>query len=641
MVQRIILYLPELLTIRNIIVLLCLVTVGALFYLMASPNAIEMSVQSYMIVANGVSPEPVSVTVTSMLGIPLPGARVDFSADRGYMEKLSCTTNSAGGCTVNFIPEKSLGEQRATITASIGGLSDNVLITMAPDNANSIALESQQPFLLADGYSSTSVTALVTDNVGNAVPDGTRVSFTVIPPEMGTFSRGGLCNTNNGKCTISFTSSVNPGNATLTGASNGASGSVVLDMLTLLPEKMEVVLSSISVPADGQKTILVTVRASDELGNPVPGQEVTVDVALGTLDNEMCKTDDTGECSFTYLAGTETGTDDITANIEAHGLSASRPLLLLPVSNLDITMLAYENVGNPIIPAFVRSIEFHGHDMARIIITNEGNSLFEGTVSLEVPGWSEQGNEQVSVEPGEIEEIFMTLPLKQVAYDNLDAEPVHYLLSVRDNEGKEVFRNTYYTTLAPFNTMVWGGVWDYMIAAWDTPSAPAIHELVSEAADYTPWESIIGYQEMTGYTHAETTYFQLKALYDTLADRGMRYVNAPYALEGMQTVYTPVQSLEVNGANCIDGSMVFASALTSMGMNPLIVLTTNHAFVCVQDWPGSDSILCLETTMVGHSEFRDAVESGADQFEDVRREAGFRAINANSAIENGVKPLPS
>ncbi|HID72872.1 TPA: hypothetical protein EYP38_02925, partial [Candidatus Micrarchaeota archaeon] len=489
--------------------------------------------------------------------MPLAHTTVGFSADRGYMEDAACTTDSSGTCTADFIPVKSLSEQRAVVTASVGGLSDSVLVTMKADEAHSIDVESADPFLLADGYSSTAVTAIAYDNAGNEVPDGTRVSFTVQPPEMGGFSRGGTCNTINGRCTLTFTGSVNTGNATLLAASNGASGSTVIDMLALLPENLEVVLSSMSVPADGEKTVIVTVRATDELGSPVKGQEVSLEVSLGTLDKGSCTTDDSGECGFTYTVGEETGTDEITATMG--GLSASKQLLLLPVSNLDVTMLAYENVGNPIIPAFVRSVEFHGYDMARVIITNEGNSDFEGTVSLEVPGWSEAGYEAVHVEPGETEEVLMTLPLKPEAYTNLDAEPVHYLVSVTDGEGQEVFRNTYYTTLAPYNTMVWGGMWDYMIAAWDTPSAPEVHDLVNEAVDYTPWESITGYQEISGYTHEEVTFYHMKAVYDALSDRGMHYVNAPYALVGTQTVYTPTQSLEANGANCIDGSMVFAS----------------------------------------------------------------------------------
>jgi len=645
MVKRIVLKIPELLSAKNLIavVLLSMMVfiIGLLAFALFTPSSIELSATSDEVVANGVTPLSLSVSVKSLFGTNLPGAKVVLSSDKGYLSSTDCKTDSRGICSVNFIPVKSLSEQRAMVVASIGGVSDNLVLTMTADEAESITLESADPFLLADGYSSTTVTATLFDDAGNFVPDGSRVSFSVQPPEMGSFSRGGVCNTINGVCTLTFTSSVNPGNATLVAVSGDVSGSARISLLTLLPEAIEVQLSSISVPADGENTVIVTVRAKDELGMPVQGTDVTVDASLGTLDKEICTTDSSGECSFTYAVGEVTGTDEIAASIVGYELSASRSLILLPVSNLEVNMMAYENVGNPIIPAFVRSYEFHGQDMARIIITNEGNSEFEGVVSLVIPEWSEQGNMQITVAPDETAEIYMTLTLKKEAYENLNAEPVYYLLSVTDDEGEEVFRNNYYTTLAPYNTMVWGGIWNNMIAAWDTPNAPAIHELVTEAADNTPWSSMTGYQEIEGYSHEEITYHHMKAIYDTLDERGMVYVNAPYALAGMQTVYTPTQSLDVNGANCIDGTMVFASALTSMGMDPLVVLTENHAFICVRSWYNSDYIQCVETTMIGEADFEDAVDYAGEQFDEHSLDPGFYAINVNSAIENGVNPLPS
>ncbi len=640
MVKRIILYLPELLSLPVIALIVIGILFVSLLYMFITPEALELSSSSTQVTANGETPVAIEATVTNMLGFRLSHAKVTFSADAGHMAEAECRTDNGGTCSVDFIPEKSITGSRAVISAGSGDASDSTVVEMLGDEATGIKLELESAYLPSDGYSSTTVTASAYDDVGKPVPDGSRVSFSLEPAGLGSISPT-YCTTLRGRCLVTFTGSTNPGNGSIKAESGSARTSTEVALMRLFPKTLELELSDRGVPADGEKQVLLSMSVADELGNPVPGQRIMVAATLGWLQEDGCSTDDTGQCSLTFTVGEDPGTAEITAWLDIDNISATRSIILMPISDLEVNMMAYENVGNPIIPAFVRGVEFHGHDMARIIITNMGSDDFKGTVSIEIPGWSEQLSEPVTVPVGETYDTTMTPPLKPAAYENLDSEPVHYLIVIKDSDGTEVYRNTYYTTLAPYNTMVWGIIWDNMIAAWDTPSAPEIHELVSEAADHTPFGSITGYQEISGYSRMQITYYHLKAIYDVLDDRGMRYVNAPYALEGMQTVYTPAQSLGVNGANCIDGTMVFASALTSMGMNPLVVLTSDHAFVCVQEWYGSDRIQCVETTMIGEADFQEAYEYGGDQFEDVRDEPGFRTVNVNSALDNGVKPLPS
>jgi hypothetical protein len=641
MVRRIILYLPELLSIPVILGVLALVMLASLTYLFVTPHSVEMYPERTSVIANGVTPLDIPVVVKNKLGLPMPQTMVLFSSDNGYIEMPECQTNLKGICSVDFVPDKSLTEQSVEVVASAGAASDRLIITMKGDEAKTVFVELDSVTLPADGHSTTLVTAMAYDDVGNFVPDGSRVTFGIDPSGFGTFSQDSVCNIINGRCALTFTGSVNSGEGRITATSGAASASTRVVLVPLSPENIELRLSSEQVDADGEKTILVTVYVTDELDNPVSSLLVDIDAGLGTFDKYASTTDDSGACSFIYTAGETPGIDELTAVLRDFGLSSKRSVVLLPVSDLSVSMMAYENVGNPIIPAFARGVEFHGHDMARVQITNEGNSPFQGTLTLEVVDWSDQVAESLSIDVGETADITMSPPLKPEAYENLNSVPVSYLVVITDDEGEEVFRNTYSSTLAPYNTMVWGGMWDYMIAAWDTPNAPAIHDLVVEAAEYTPWDSITGYQEISGYTHKEITYFHMKAIYDVLKDRGMKYVNIPYSLEGTQTVYTPTQSLEVNGANCIDGSMVFASALTSIGMNPLIVLTNNHAFVCAQVWPDSDYIQCVETTMLATDSFADAAEYAGDQFDLYRNQPYFKTIDVNGAIEEGVKPLPA
>jgi hypothetical protein len=611
---------------------------AGVIYFMFSLSSIEIMDDNLQTVADGTSSLEINAYVRNSLGMPLKGVLVDFGASPGMVEPDSCYTGADGTCHVSFVPLKSLEEKTAVISVSASGLEETSTIVMIPDLAARLELEAASENLMADGKSSTRISARGINSVGNAVPDGTRIVFQVEPPSMGSLSKGGMCNTNNGACSVSFTSDTTEGNATIIATSSDVEESITISISPLDPKSMEMSLSSTSLPSDGKSTSVASVQLKDKLGNPVQGKTIIFSADEGTIDGE-CMSDSSGSCSVVYVAADEPGQDSITARVAS--LESSRTIMLLPVSDLTVGMMGYNNVGNPIIPAFVRSVDFHGHEMARIFIENTGNTAFKGSLSLEIPGWSDKLTNQIEVGAGKNADFQMTLPLNEKAYENRDSQQVSYVVTITDSEGEQVFANTYYTTLASANTMVFADPWTDLIAAWDTPNAPAIHALVSDAADYTPWDSMVGYQEVGNYTHREITYFHLKAMYDELDYRGMKYVNAPFSLEGTQTVHTPTESLSVNGGNCIDGSMVFASALTSMGMQPLLVLEDGHAFICARNWHDSEYIQCVETTMIGHADFEEAFEAAAERFEEIEGESYFRAVDLNLAIENGVSPLPS
>lgn len=52
-------------------------------------------------------------------------------------------------------------------------------------------------------------------------------------------------------------------------------------------------------------------------------------------------------------------------------------------------------------------------------------------------------------------------------------------------------------------------------------------------------------------------------------------------------------------ANCIDGSFVFASVAELLGMQPVLIYKTGHAFMGIRSAPESPVIWPIETTQVG------------------------------------------
>jgi hypothetical protein len=98
----------------------------------------------------------------------------------------------------------------------------------------------------------------------------------------------------------------------------------------------------------------------------------------------------------------------------------------------------------------------------------------------------------------------------------------------------------------------------------------------------------------------------------------MSYVNTPTAFgpDAVQKVKLPKETLETLSGNCIDGAVLFASAIEALGMHPYIVLLPNHAFVAWEVKPGSGIIDGLETTMVGSASFEDAWEYGNKELDE-------------------------
>ena len=72
----------------------------------------------------------------------------------------------------------------------------------------------------------------------------------------------------------------------------------------------------------------------------------------------------------------------------------------------------------------------------------------------------------------------------------------------------------------------------------------------------------------------------------------------------------PSESLRANGANCIDGALLFISALEAIGVPTDIVFMSGHAFMGVRRHTDPDgTIFPIETTMVRDSTFEEATET--------------------------------
>jgi hypothetical protein len=134
---------------------------------------------------------------------------------------------------------------------------------------------------------------------------------------------------------------------------------------------------------------------------------------------------------------------------------------------------------------------------------------------------------------------------------------------------------------------------------------------------------------------------QLGALFMALKNKGMVYTSVAAAFfDSAQNIKTPSESLQTGSQNCIDGTLVFASALESLGMESAIVKVPGHAFVAVKVDPSMNTWYPIETTMVSSSTVAAAMQEGLKKWNKYQAEGTMQLIKIKELREAGINPAP-
>jgi len=174
----------------------------------------------------------------------------------------------------------------------------------------------------------------------------------------------------------------------------------------------------------------------------------------------------------------------------------------------------------------------------------------------------------------------------------------------------EILQDVYSITEAQFSPFS-------LIASWVIPKDT--REILSKTN--TLYNSaVVGYQkslfesytQMEGMNYREISRHQAEQIYHVLK----KEYQIVYDGGGIgQTINFPQETLKYKSANCIELSVLFASILLEAGIEPVIVIIPNHAFIGWQIWDHIHEYDFLETTVIGEKEksFRDALLTGNEQ----------------------------
>jgi hypothetical protein len=167
------------------------------------------------------------------------------------------------------------------------------------------------------------------------------------------------------------------------------------------------------------------------------------------------------------------------------------------------------------------------------------------------------------------------------------------------------------------STGKWKDMTDYL-GAYVTPNAPDVMRYLRLALDKQPSKRLVGYQVSPEKRAAgqdvdvEEVASEVKALYDALKESGVAYVNSVIdftpetGTANNQRVRVPRESLSDRSANCIDGTVLMASLLEGISLNPALVIVPGHAFLAWETWRNNQDWRYVETTMISTHSFEDA-----------------------------------
>lgn len=155
----------------------------------------------------------------------------------------------------------------------------------------------------------------------------------------------------------------------------------------------------------------------------------------------------------------------------------------------------------------------------------------------------------------------------------------------------------------PLITLEYGEVFDTSstFAAFVNEQHPFLDKLLREALDIGVVDSFTGYQK--GEHEAIR---QVYSIWDALVTRDIRYSNITATTSSSESVVCQhvrliEDSLNNSQANCVDGSVLFASALRKIEIEPFLIVVPGHCYVGFFADKDKKFPLAIETTLLGNS----------------------------------------
>jgi|GEM_PF-1085696 len=299
------------------------------------PTSITLAADPPNLHVGGV-PTLVTATVIDGLGERVAdGTPVRFTSDRGTLSEEDAVT-AGGQASVTLSAGTTPGD--AHITAQAGAARGELAVAILPGQPYTLSVTAD-PATLTAGYNQVAhLSAQAMDQYGNAVEDGTVLSFAASLGRM----VSPTATTSGGRGTVDFLAELVAGTSSITvTAPGGAQGFVEVSIRPSAPAQLSLTADSDHIAVGGE-TVRVRATVQDTYGNRVAdGTVVTFTTDLGELRTAQSASDveqqagqllsqtTDGDAEVTLVSGQATGTAHVQAAVAPNG-QASVPVSILP-----------------------------------------------------------------------------------------------------------------------------------------------------------------------------------------------------------------------------------------------------------------------------------------------------------------------
>lgn len=140
----------------------------------------------------------------------------------------------------------------------------------------------------------------------------------------------------------------------------------------------------------------------------------------------------------------------------------------------------------------------------------------------------------------------------------------------------------------------------FVFASYVNEQHPFVDKVLREALNSGIVDSFTGYQS----GDPVEVYRQVYALWDALSQRDVRYSNITTSAATSDTVSSQHvrlidESINNAQANCVDGSVLLASLLRKIDIEPVLVFVPGHCYLAFYLDAEGKQLVGLETTMIG------------------------------------------
>jgi hypothetical protein len=197
-----------------------------------------------------------------------------------------------------------------------------------------------------------------------------------------------------------------------------------------------------------------------------------------------------------------------------------------------------------------------------------------------------------------------------IEVDGVSAGEKHETLQVRSINDCPFGVSNEEETLNDENFIAGSADIGWMFAAYVNENHPLLDKILQEALGTKIIDAFPGYQ----VADPADVVKQVFAVWSALQKRGIKYSSTTATPGGSEVVNSQYvrfvdQSLTNTQANCVDGSVLFASILRKVSINPFLVTIPGHMYVGFYLGPDKSQFVGLETTAIGAA---DASETERD-----------------------------